>query len=178
MDIKTLNMLTGLLKMKMNNNDMLSPDRYILFLLNDNVYSLRADQVGSVTSMLEMTEFKNLPPYIRGYLQARGTTIPVIDLRVQSRPVPIVSEVEPVIMVIDLQDTVIGLIVDKILEVVTIPDDDSNRIFPWKKQASGFDSDRPQVPVVTNAWSMLLNVEKILKSSNFKYLLDSLSNVQ
>ena len=178
MDIKTLNMLSKLLRMKMNNGEIIVPDKYILFLLNDNVYSLRSSQMRAMVSILEMTEFKNLPPHIRGFLHTGRITVPVIDLRMQHMPLPIVSELEPVILVIDLEESAIGLVVDKIIEVVTIRDEEMQGMFSEVNKTPGRNGKKWNVPVVASARSMLMNVEKILKSANFKYILESLSNVQ
>jgi len=59
----------------------LDPDaRYLTFALEEAVYGLDVFQVREVLDRLPIERVPNLPPFVRGIIDVRGRSVPVIDL--------------------------------------------------------------------------------------------------
>ena len=61
--------------------------------------------------------------YIKGLINLRGKIIPVIDVRIRFKQEPFEYNDRTCIIVINYKDIVVGLIVEKIAEVVEIPEE-------------------------------------------------------
>ncbi len=153
-------------------------DKYFLFLLNDDVLSLRTDMVKNILSMFEITEFRNLPPFVRGFVRSENTAIPVFDLRIQKDRNTPKSKIGPLVFVVQLDETSIGLVVDRILEIVTIRDEDMSTYHLMMDNSPADPVESRDTKVVTNARSLLMTMEKILKSSNLTKILAGMGSVQ
>ena len=62
--------------------------------------------------------------YIKGLINLRGKIIPVIDVRIRFKQEPAEYNDRTCIIVINVKDTVVGLIVEKVAEVVEIKQED------------------------------------------------------
>ena len=74
------------------------------------------------------TPLPNVPPYVRGVVNLRGTVLPVIDLRMRLG----LGQTEPsqrhVIIVVMIGDQLQGLIVDAVNDIVLVRDDESQPV--------------------------------------------------
>jgi len=57
----------------------------VMFVLDDQKYALRLDEVERVTRVVEVTPLPDAPPVIRGVVNVQGTPAPVVDLRKRFR---------------------------------------------------------------------------------------------
>jgi purine-binding chemotaxis protein CheW len=65
-----------------------------------------------------------LPDYIRGIINLRGKIIPVMDVRLRfKKPLREYND-RTCIIVVDIRDISIGLIIDSVSEVLSIPEGD------------------------------------------------------
>lgn len=65
-----------------------------------------------------------LPDYLKGIINLRGTIIPVMDVRLRFRKESKKYDDRTCVIVIDVESSPIGLIVDNVAEVLTIPETD------------------------------------------------------
>ena len=70
-----------------------------------------------------ITAIPETEDYIKGLINLRGKILPVIDVRLRFKQDPFEYNDRTCIIVINVKDTVVGLIVEKIAEVVEIPDE-------------------------------------------------------
>jgi purine-binding chemotaxis protein CheW len=61
-----------------------------------------------------------MPEFVRGVINLRGKVIPVIDLRLKFRMEQIEDTVETCIIVVDLGNVLMGVVVDRVSEVLDI----------------------------------------------------------
>ncbi len=108
--------------------------RYLTFNLGEEVFGLEIRYVTEIIGMQPITKIPEVAGYIRGIINLRGKIIPVIDMRLKFGKEPIEYNDRTCIIVIDTQDMMAGLIVDKVSEVITI--DDQN-IVPPPDQKTG-----------------------------------------
>lgn len=99
-------------------------NRFLLFYIDHTLYSVELQYVLEIIAVQKVTRLPNLPEYIKGILNLRGKVIPVIDMRLKIGLEERAYDDKTCIIVIDLSDTHIGLIVDRVSEVVTLSPQD------------------------------------------------------
>lgn len=95
-------------------------DKYVTFKSGNEYFGLKIEYVNEIIVYQEITQIPESEDYIKGLINLRGKIIPVIDVRVRFRQDPIEYNDRTCIIVINVKDTVVGLIVEKIAEVVEI----------------------------------------------------------
>lgn len=97
---------------------------FMTFQTGKEYFGISLNYVNEIIVMQSITAIPEVEDYIRGLINLRGKIIPVIDARARFGMEPIEYTDRTCIIVINVQSTVIGLIVEKIAEVDTIKDDD------------------------------------------------------
>ncbi len=96
--------------------------KVLTFILGNESYGIEVRYVTEIIGIQPVTEIPELPEYIRGIINLRGKIIPVMDVRLRfAKPYKEYND-RTCIIVVDISDIPIGLIVDGISEVITIPD--------------------------------------------------------
>ena len=96
--------------------------RYLTFNLGEEVFGLEIRYVTEIIGMQPITKIPEVASYIKGIINLRGKIIPVIDMRLKFGKEPAEYDDRTCIVVIDTQELIVGLIVDKVSEVMTIDD--------------------------------------------------------
>ena len=109
-------------------------EQLVVFQLNQELYGVNVTQVQSIIPMQEIVTVPNAPLFIEGVVNLRGAIVPVVDLRSRfnlSQPAPVEGgsnskkgKLKQVIVIIELEDLMVGLIVDKVTEVIRIAEED------------------------------------------------------
>ena len=97
-------------------------DRFLTFALSNEAYGIEIRYVTEIIGIQPITEVPELPEYIRGIINLRGKIIPVMDVRLRFRKPFREYNDRTCVIVIDINDISIGLIVDSVAEVISIPD--------------------------------------------------------
>lgn len=108
--------------------------RYLTFNLGEEVFGLEIRYVTEIIGMQPITKIPEVASYIKGIINLRGKIIPVIDMRLKFGKEPAEYDDRTCIVVIDTQELIVGLIVDKVAEVMTI---DDQEIVPPPDQRTG-----------------------------------------
>ncbi len=97
--------------------------QFVTFALNEQVYCLDILSVREIRMLESVTPVPGAPEAIRGVFNLRGSIVPVCDLRLRfgQAATPIAPNHPAVIVAI--QDRLIGLLVDEVLDIVTVPSD-------------------------------------------------------
>lgn len=109
----------------MNNNeeilDSKIDDLYMVFVINNQKYALSSKYITEIIEILLITKVPFLPEYMKGIINLRSTIIPVMDARMRFGMEPIEYSERTCIIIIENEANKIGLIVDAVNEVLTIP---------------------------------------------------------
>lgn len=97
-------------------------DKYVTFKSGNEYFGLKIEYVNEIIVFQEITEIPECEDYIKGLINLRGKIIPVIDVRLRFGQEPFEYNDRTCIIVINVKSTVVGLIVEKIAEVVEIPE--------------------------------------------------------
>ncbi len=94
--------------------------KYLTFVLAGEQYGLEILKVREIIGMMDITAVPRTQAFVRGVVNLRGKIIPVIDLRLKF-DLPAVETTESTcIIVVDVGEVEMGVIVDKVSEVLDI----------------------------------------------------------
>lgn len=99
-------------------------DRYVTFQSGMEYFGLKIQYVNEIIVFQEITRVPETADYIMGLINLRGKIVPVIDVRIRFGQPPFPYTDRTCIIVIQAGEHVVGLIVEKIAEVVEIPERD------------------------------------------------------
>ena len=98
--------------------------KYFTFSIGSEDYGLEISQVREIIGIMEITLVPQVPAYVKGVINLRGKIIPVIDIRAKFGMDQINYTTETCIIVLDIRDTLMGIIVDKVRDVIEIAQKD------------------------------------------------------
>ncbi|HOP62918.1 MAG TPA: chemotaxis protein CheW [Spirochaetota bacterium] len=98
--------------------------QYVTFLVGDESYGVSVMKVQSINEMTEITYVPQARSFIRGVINLRGSVIPVIDMRKKFSLPPKDADSFTVILIVEVQERLIGMIADSVSDVVNIPASD------------------------------------------------------
>lgn len=99
-------------------------NQFLTFSLADEEYGVDILKVQEIKGYIATTPIPNSPPEVTGVLNLRGTIVPIIDLRKKFGLPEATYDQFTVIVVVVVQDRVMGMIVDSVSEVMSIMPDD------------------------------------------------------
>ena len=99
--------------------------QYIVTKLDTEQYGIDISYVDNIVRMTRITRVPKSQPYFKGIINLRGEVIPVMSLRLKfGLPDDEVTNATRIIIIkLEDLDGSIGLLVDEVKEVVTLPDD-------------------------------------------------------
>lgn len=98
--------------------------RYLTFSIGNDSYGIEIQYVTEIIGIQAITEIPELPEYVKGIINLRGKIIPVMDIRLRFKKEPREYNDRTCIIVVDISNLSIGLIVDSVSEVLTIPEEE------------------------------------------------------
>jgi purine-binding chemotaxis protein CheW len=100
------------------------PCQYITFRLGDELFAINVSQVREVLEVTQITRVPTAPDFVRGVVNVRGASIPVVDLRLRfglaKKPDTVNTRIIVMELDIDGEATVLGGIADSVHEVIEI----------------------------------------------------------
>src|SRR3982075_4437486 len=138
------------------------------FRIGNETYGVRIGAVREIVRVPEITSVPSAPELIEGVINLRGKIIPVMDLRRLFGQTEIVSDKKNRILVVELEDKLIGLIVNAASEVLKIPPSEIDS--PGSVFAEGESSYVTGVGKLKGRLIILLDIAKLLHHPEFKNL--------
>ena len=97
--------------------------KYVTFKSGNEYFGLKIQYVNEIIVFQEITKIPESEDYIKGLINLRGKIIPVIDVRLRFKQEPFEYTDRTCIIVVNVKSITVGLIVEKIAEVVEIPEE-------------------------------------------------------
>ncbi len=94
--------------------------KFLTFVLGSEVYGIEILKVREIIKLMDITTVPRTPDYLKGVINLRGKVIPIIDLRSKFSMPEIEHTQETCIIVVEVNKTSIGIIVDSVSEVSNI----------------------------------------------------------
>ena len=155
-------------------------NKYVTFKSGNEYFGLKIEYVSEIIVYQEITEIPESEDYIKGLINLRGKIIPVIDVRIRFKQEPMEYTDRTCIVIVNVNDMVVGLIVEKMAEVVEIKEED---ILPPPKVVIGGE-DKLQnryvygIGKVGDSVKLLLDPERILKDDDLLVLEQAVENAE
>ncbi|HOK91669.1 MAG TPA: chemotaxis protein CheW [Spirochaetota bacterium] len=115
----------------MYNNKRIAPEegeirteeskQYVTFALGDEIYGISVLKVQSINEMMEITPVPKAKGFIKGVINLRGSVIPVVDMRRKFMLPEKEYDSFSVILIVEANERLMGMIVDSVSDVVDIP---------------------------------------------------------
>lgn len=97
-------------------------NQIVVFELNREFFGVEIAKVESIIKMQAITQLPHVPSFVEGVTNLRGKVLPVIDLRKRFGLAPQQADKNSRIIVISMDQSEIGVIVDGVTEVISIPE--------------------------------------------------------
>jgi purine-binding chemotaxis protein CheW len=138
------------------------------FRIGNETFGVRIASVREIVRVPEITSVPSAPDTVEGVINLRGKIIPVMDLRKRFGHVDMQPDKKNRILVVELQNKLIGLIVNAASEVLKIPPSEIEA--PGSVFAEGESSYVTGVGKLKGRLIILLDVSKLLHQQEVKRL--------
>jgi purine-binding chemotaxis protein CheW len=147
--------------------------KFLTFSVGNEYYGIAIQYVTEIIGGIQaITEVPELPAYVKGIINLRGTIIPVMDIRLRFKKEPKAYNDRTCIVVVNIKDIFIGLIVDAVSEVLTIADQEI--VAPPAGHKSFQNRYIKGIGKVGKEVKLLLDCNKLINDEEF----ESLTNIQ
>jgi purine-binding chemotaxis protein CheW len=96
----------------------------LTFRLAEQEYALDIMSVREIRGWTHATPLPHAPQYMKGVINLRGTVLPVMDLASRLGMAERVQNERSVIIVVKFEDTMTGLLVDAVSDIVAVTEED------------------------------------------------------
>lgn len=144
--------------------------KYLTFVLDKEEYGVGILKVREIIGVMDITPVPQMPDYVSGVINLRGKVIPVVDLRRKFRMAHEELTAESCIIVVELSggrgETLVGILVDTVSEVLDIPQAD---IEAAPEFAADINTDFILgIGKVKGAVKILLDIDKVLRAGELE----------
>jgi len=98
--------------------------KYLTFFLAGEEYGITILKVQEIIGMMPITSVPGTPAFLRGLINLRGKVIPIVDLRRKFEMSAVDQTAETCIIVVQVKGIEMGIVVDRVSEVLNISADD------------------------------------------------------
>ncbi len=144
--------------------------KYMTFKSGNEYFGLEIQYVNEIIQFQTITAIPETEDYIKGLINLRGKVIPVVDVRLRFKQEPFEYNDRTCIIVINVKSMMVGLIVEKIAEVVEIKEEN---ILPPPNIGRADKSHHKYVygiGKVGNAVKLLLDPDKLLNDDDLSVM--------
>lgn len=145
----------------------------VTFQLGEEHYGVDIMDVKEIYGLEKVRELPNAPSYVEGIFNLRGEIIPIINLHKRFHiKKAVLSEEEQLLsgfIILNLQGTLIGVIIDKVLRVLNI---ESEEIKPPPQMLTGIGAEYIQgvVRQENGSYLIILNIQRLFSSEELKQI--------
>ncbi|MDF7679591.1 chemotaxis protein CheW [Enterobacteriaceae bacterium ESL0689] len=96
---------------------------FLIFTLGDAEYGIDILKVQEIRGYDQVTHIANTPDFIKGVTNLRGVIVPIVDLRVKFEQEGVTYNENTVVIVLNLEHRVVGIVVDGVSDVLSLTAD-------------------------------------------------------
>lgn len=132
----------------------------VTFNISSEEFGVDILKVQEIIRTMEITKVPRAPEFVEGVINLRGKVIPIIDLRKRFSMESRTHDSQTRIVVIEINNMIVGFVVDSVSEVLRIPAD---TVVPPPSVVSGVDSEFISgVGKLSDRLLILIDLEKLL----------------
>lgn len=138
------------------------PSEYLAFKLGAENYGIDILCVQEIRSYEKPTRMTNAPEFVKGVVNLRGVIVPIIDMRIKFNLEQVDYDHLTVVIVINVADTVLGMVVDGVSDVISLTDEEKR---PVPEMSNNIISSHIQaIGAIQGRMLVLLDIEKLMTS--------------
>ena len=146
----------------------------VTFRLGEELSGVNIMDVKEIVRLQNVRAIPNAPYYVEGIIKLRSEIIPIIDLHkrfnIQSTSKPEDIEMEGGFIILDIEGSKIGIIIDKVERVVTIKEED---VKEPPQMLSGIGNEYIEGVVrEDHGYLIMLNTRKLFNASELQKIID------
>ncbi len=153
--------------MDLTDDDEAQKSKYMTFKSGNEYFGLKIQYVNEIIQIPSITAIPRTEEYIKGLINLRGKIVPVIDVRLRFKQEAFEYDDRTCIIVVIVDDVVVGLIVEQIADVIEIREEN---ILPPPKAGRADKVDHKFVygiARVGNSVKLLLDPDKLLNDDDY-----------
>jgi len=145
-----------------------SGQEFLVFTLGDEEYGIDILKVQEIRGYDQVTRIANTPSFIKGVTNLRGVIVPIVDLRVKFSQGDVEYNDNTVVIVLNLDQRVVGIVVDGVSDVLSLTAD---QIRPAPEFAVTLSTEYlTGLGALGDRMLILVNIEKLLNSDEMALL--------
>lgn len=94
---------------------------FLSFKLGQEEYCLDILSVQEIRGYDTVTSIANTPDFIKGVINLRGNIVPIVDLRIKFRLSEARYDATTIVIILNLNKKMIGIVVDSVSDVIALP---------------------------------------------------------
>jgi purine-binding chemotaxis protein CheW len=146
----------------------------LTFTLGAEEYGIDILKVQEIRGYETTTHIANAPAFIKGVINLRGTIVPIVDLRIRFAVGEATYDQFTVVIVLNVNQRVVGIVVDGVSDVLTLVPD---QIKPAPQFTSAIDTGYISgLGTVDKRMIILLDIEGLLVSADMALFDDMKDN--
>ncbi|GBU14621.1 purine-binding chemotaxis protein [Enterobacterales bacterium] len=147
---------------------------FLIFTLGDEEYGIDILKVQEIRGYDQVTRIANTPAFIKGVTNLRGVIVPIIDLRVKFAQKNVVYNENTVVIVLNFENRVVGIVVDGVSDVLSLTQE---QIRPAPEFAVTLSTEYlTGLGSLGDRMLILVDIEKLLSSEEME-LIESVAKV-
>ena len=149
-----------------NANDSAAADvqrrEYLVFSLGNEEYAIDILKAQEIRGYENVTRIASAPPFIKGVTNLRGVIVPIVDLRIKFNLDSVEYGPQTVVIVVNVDSRIVGVVVDGVSDVVTLTAD---QIKPAPEFSLSLSSDYLSgLASIGERMVVLVDIDKLLTS--------------
>ena len=140
--------------------------QYLTFTLGQEEYAIDILKVQEIRGYDPVTRIANTSGFIKGVINLRGVIVPIVDLRIKFGVGEATYHEFTVVIILNIERRVVGIVVDGVSDVVTLPADE---IRPVPEMGAALDT-RYLVGLAPLGERMIIvaDIEKLMTSTEME----------
>jgi len=122
-DTQTVKAQGGIFAVQENPQEESRKSHFLTFHLAAQEYGIETRYVTEVIGLQKITVVPDMPGFIRGMINLRGKLIPVMEVRRRFHLLPCPYDERTAIVVVNIGGSSVGLVVDEVLEEISVDDE-------------------------------------------------------
>ncbi len=140
-------------------------NKYLIFSIGNESYGIEIRYVIEIINVVPIIKVPDLADYVKGIINLRGNVIPVIDVRLKFKKEERKYDNKTCIVVVNISGVSIGLIIDRVNEVVSIEDQNIS-LPPMIDQSNDDTNDHIEgIGKINSQIILIINCNKLLADS-------------
>jgi purine-binding chemotaxis protein CheW len=132
------------------------------FKLGKEEYAISILKVQEIRGYESVTRIANAPDYVKGVINLRGIIVPIVDMRIKFGLRAPTYDQFTVVIILNIDHRVIGIVVDSVSDVVTLTPD---QVRPAPEMGAHVESNYLQgLGTLGERMLILIDIDKLMRS--------------